>query len=100
MRTALTSTLAAYDPPDHTRLRRLVSHAFTARRVQRLRPRVEHIVDALLADLPAHVDAVGTVDLMEHFAHQLPILVIGELLGLPPEEQATVAYLRRGTHQR
>ncbi|WP_217206289.1 cytochrome P450 [Streptomyces sp. AC550_RSS872] len=87
LRTALTSTLAAYDPPDHTRLRRLLSHAFTARRVQRLRPRVEHIVDALLADLPAHADADGTVDLMEHFAHQLPILVIGELLGLPPEDQ-------------
>ncbi len=87
LRTALTSTLAAYDPPDHTRLRRLVSHAFTARRVQRLRPRVEHIVDALLADLPAHADAAGTVDLMEHFAHQLPVLVIGELLGLPPEDQ-------------
>jgi cytochrome P450 len=88
LRTALTSTLAAYDPPDHTRLRRLVSHAFTVRRVQALRPRIAEIVDTLLAGLAAHAGADGVVDLMEHFAHQLPILVIGELLGIPPGDQS------------
>lgn len=87
LRTALTSTLAAYDPPDHTRLRRLVSHAFTPSRIQRLGPRVEQVVDDLLTGLADHVDADGTVDLMEHFAHQLPILVIGELLGVPSGDQ-------------
>ncbi|MGW3962978.1 cytochrome P450 [Amycolatopsis sp. NPDC005003] len=87
LRTALTSTLAAYDPPDHTRLRRLVSHAFTVRRVQALRPRIAEIVAALLAELPERAGADGVVDLMEHFAHQLPILVIGELLGIPPGDQ-------------
>jgi cytochrome P450 len=87
LRPTLTSMLAGYDPPDHTRLRRLLSHAFTVRRVQQLRPRIELIVDGLLADLVLHLGADGTVDLMEHFAHQLPIRVIGELLGVPSVDQ-------------
>lgn len=87
IREALTSTLAAYDPPDHTRLRRLVSHAFTVRRIQRLRPRVRELVTGLLESLPEHTGPDGSVDLMEHFAHQIPILVIGELLGVSTAEQ-------------
>jgi cytochrome P450 len=71
------------DPPDHTRLRQLVSKAFTGRAVARLRPRIESTVDRLLAELP-----VGrTVDLIESFALPLPTSVISALLGVPAADQ-------------
>ena len=77
------SSLAAHmlnaDPPDHTRLRKLVNKAFTARTVSRLRTRIEQIADELLAD----VAAAGSADLLESFAFPLPITVICELLGIP-----------------
>jgi cytochrome P450 len=69
------------DPPEHTRLRRLVSRAFTARLIERLRPRVAAIVDELL--VPMH----GDVDLISSLAHPLPVIVISELLGVPPEDE-------------
>lgn len=87
LRSVITSTLAAIDPPNHTRLRRLVARAFTASRTRRLRPRVAQIVEGLLAGLTDRAGPDGTVDVMEQFAHQLPILVIGELLGVPPADQ-------------
>ena len=68
------------DPPEHTRLRRLVSRAFTARLVERLRPRVAAIVDELLGDLR------GEVDLIAALAYPLPVIVISEMLGVPPED--------------
>ncbi|MFH8406649.1 cytochrome P450 [Streptomyces sp. NPDC018019] len=77
----LVETILTSDPPDHTRLRRLVSRAFTARRIQDLRPRVERITDELLDRLPGHA-ADGVVDLVEHFAYPLPITVICELVGI------------------
>jgi cytochrome P450 len=67
------------DPPDHTRLRRLVSAAFTARRVEALRPRIEQITDELLDAM----DGRDRVDLIDAFAFPLPIQVICELLGIP-----------------
>ncbi|GAA3477100.1 cytochrome P450 [Streptomyces yanii] len=71
------------DPPDHTRLRRLVSNAFTARRVAELRPRVQAITDRLLdAIVP-----VGHADLVEDFALPLPVTVISELLGVPVDDR-------------
>jgi cytochrome P450 len=69
------------DPPDHTRLRGLVSRAFTARRMESLRGRIQEITDDLLAAMPA----TGTVELIDSFAFPLPITVICELLGVPPE---------------
>ncbi|GAA3724857.1 cytochrome P450 [Streptomyces tremellae] len=67
------------DPPDHTRLRRLVSREFTPRRVAQLRPRVQQITDRLLdAMLPA-----GRGDLVDALSFPLPITVICELLGVP-----------------
>jgi cytochrome P450 len=66
-------------PPDHTRLRGLVSGAFTARRVAGLRPRVQEIADRLL-DV---IGPDGRADLVESFALPLPVTVIGELLGVP-----------------
>jgi cytochrome P450 len=67
------------DAPDHTRLRRLVSAAFTVRRIEALRPRIEQITDELL-DAMAGQDVL---DLIDAFAFPLPIQVICELLGVP-----------------
>jgi cytochrome P450 len=69
------------DPPEHTRLRRLVSRAFTARLVERLRPRVAAVVADLLAGLR------GDVDLIAALAHPLPVIIISEMLGVPPSDQ-------------
>ncbi len=72
------------DPPDHTRLRRLISAAFTTRRVEAMRPRVEQITAGLLDAIADH----ETVDLIETFAYPLPLQVICELLGVPVEDRA------------
>jgi cytochrome P450 len=81
------SSLSAHmlnaDPPDHTRLRKLVNKAFTARAVSRLRPQIEQITERLLDDIAA----AGTVDLVESFAFPLPITVICELLGVPEADR-------------
>ena len=71
------------DPPNHTRLRRLVSAAFTARRVEALRPRIQEIADRLLDDLAG----VDEVDLLDAYAFPLPIQVICELLGVPLDDR-------------
>jgi cytochrome P450 len=70
------------DPPDHTRLRGLASKAFTPRVVERLRPRVQEIVDGLLDQ----VAAAGGMDLIEEFAYPIPVNVICEMLGVPVED--------------
>ncbi|MGV9775588.1 cytochrome P450 family protein [Streptosporangium sp. NPDC003464] len=74
------------DGADHLRLRRLVSRAFTARRVADLRPRVEEIAEDLLDRLGATAED-GVVDLLEHFAYPLPITVICELVGIPEADR-------------
>jgi cytochrome P450 len=70
------------DPPDHTRLRGLVSKAFTPRVVDGLRPRIQQIVDGLLD----RVRDVGSMDLIEEFAYPIPVNVICEMLGVPVED--------------
>jgi unspecific monooxygenase len=75
------------DPPDHTRLRRLVSKAFTARLIERLRPRVEELVEGLLDEAARESAAAGTVDLIGSLAYPLPVILISELLGVPPEDR-------------
>jgi cytochrome P450 len=74
------------DPPDHTRLRKLVSAAFSSRRVEALRPRVQSIADDLL-DVVATAGPDSSVDLVSKFAFPLPFTVICELLGVPEEER-------------
>ena len=77
-------SLLAIEPPDHTRLRRLVSSAFTPRRVAGLATRIEQIAHELLADRPA-----GTpFDLVADYAAPLPVIVIAELLGVPSSMRA------------
>ncbi|WP_405102844.1 cytochrome P450 [Micromonospora sp. NBC_01412] len=72
------------DPPDHTRLRRLVARAFTARRVEELRPRTRQVADELVDGLLA---AGPPADLVAHLATPLPIRVICDLLGVPVTDQ-------------
>jgi cytochrome P450 len=67
------------DPPDHTRLRRLVSKAFTPRTIQQLRPRVQALVDATLD----RAEADGGLELIGDYAFTLPFAVITELMGMP-----------------
>jgi cytochrome P450 len=78
-------SLLVMDPPDHTRVRRLVSQAFTPRRVARLRPRLETIADQLLSAVIA--DRVhGEMDVIRDLAEPFPAIVIAELLGVPAED--------------
>jgi cytochrome P450 len=74
------------DPPDHTRLRRLVSRAFVPARVAALEQAVRDIAGALLDELAA-AGPGATVDLVQGYAHPLPFRVIGELLGIPPADR-------------
>ncbi|SFR03925.1 Cytochrome P450 [Lentzea waywayandensis] len=80
---AIASHMMHTDPPDHTRLRKLVSKAFTVRAIQALRPEIQKITDELVEALSGH----DTVDLLEVFAFPLPIRVICLLLGVPVQEQ-------------
>jgi pimeloyl-[acyl-carrier protein] synthase len=73
------------DPPAHTRLRGLVSRAFTPRRVAELGPRVTALVDELLGAALAR----GEADWIHDVAEPLPAVVIAELLGVPPEDHRT-----------
>jgi cytochrome P450 len=72
------------DPPDHTRLRKLLTPEFTGRRLSALQPRIQGIVDDCLDALPA---GGPVVDLVAEFAFPVPFLVICELLGLPVEDR-------------
>src|SRR5258708_10072139 len=71
------------DPPDHTRLRGLVVKAFTARRVEDMRPRIQQIVDQTLDAIIGH----GHMDLIEDFAFRLPVTIICDMLGIPEEHR-------------
>ena len=84
-------SLLATDPPDHTRLRRLVGKAFTPRRIDGLRRRAQEITDGLLDRLEGEAAApasAGVVDLVEGLTVPLPSTVIAELVGVPVEDRA------------
>nr|BBM95957.1 cytochrome P450 [Streptomyces sp.] len=84
-----TRFLAMQDPPDHTRLRGLVSKAFTPRMVARLRTKIEQIADGLLADARAAAEANdGVVDLVSAVFRPLGGLVLTEMMGIPEEFHA------------
>ena len=79
-----TTSLVFNDPPLHTRVRKLLAAAFTPRALANLQPRIEAVVDGLLAQ---HADK-GRMDLVEDFAFRLPVEVICDMLGVPPGERA------------
>jgi cytochrome P450 len=71
------------DPPDHGRLRGLVVRAFTARRVEDMRPRIQAIVDEIID----RVEPRGAMDIIADFAFRLPVTVICDMLGIPEKER-------------
>jgi len=75
------------DPPDHTRLRRLVSKAFTPRTVARLEPRIRAITDQLLSAAAA----AGQMEVVSQLAYPLPVRIISELLGVPVDDHPRFA---------
>jgi cytochrome P450 len=71
------------DPPEHSRIRKLLNKEFTPNMIQRLRPRIQQIVDSLLDQ----VAGKSEMEFMTEFAHLLPVRVIAEMLGIPSEDQ-------------
>ncbi|MGI9008335.1 MAG: cytochrome P450 [Streptosporangiaceae bacterium] len=82
-----TRSFLSLDPPDHTRLRRLVAKAFTPRVVATLAPRIKAVTDGLLTEAAAG----GELELIGQLAYPLPVRIISELLGVPPEDHARFA---------
>ncbi|MFN3256500.1 MAG: cytochrome P450 [Ilumatobacter sp.] len=78
----LSGWLVFKDPPDHTRLRRLMQGAFTVKSIEAWRPRVSEIVTELIDDIDA-----DTIDVVRDIAYPLPAIVIAEMLGVPPEDR-------------
>ncbi len=76
------------DPPEHTRLRALVNKAFTPQAIAALTPRIQAIVQELLEQIPepSHFDLIDTL------AYPLPVIVMAELLGIPPQDRAQFKY--------
>jgi pimeloyl-[acyl-carrier protein] synthase len=83
VRSANTRDMLFRDPPDHTRLRALVSRAFTPRVVEAMRPHIQEIVDGLLD----RVEGARGMDVIEDLAYPLPVTVICEMLGVPTADQ-------------
>ena len=81
----LRRNLLAVDPPDHSRLRRLVAIPFTPKFIEGLRPRVQAIADSLLDAVQTRADETGRreMELIGDFAYPLPLTVISEMLGIP-----------------
>ncbi len=79
-----TESMLFLNPPDHTRIRGLVSRAFTPRRIENLRPAIERLTNELLDDLGSPGDEV---DLIGRFAFQLPVRVIAAMIGVPDEDR-------------
>ncbi|HZZ46217.1 MAG TPA: cytochrome P450 [Pseudonocardia sp.] len=90
---ALTPSMLRKDPPDHTRLRRLVSQAFTRRAVEALEPRVIALVDAALERIEQAIAEHGRADLVAELAYPLPFTVICEMLGMPETDHTRLREL-------
>lgn len=78
----MTRIMLFADPPDHTRLRRLVSKAFTPKAIEAMRPRIAALVDDILDD----VDVRGEIEVVDNLAFKLPVTVISEMLGVPLDD--------------
>src|SRR6201999_2785797 len=77
------STLLFLDPPDHTRIRSLVSKAFTPRTIERMRPRIVEITNGILDEAAER----GSLDVVADLGFVLPVTVICEMLGVPAEDR-------------
>ncbi len=77
-----TKGLLHSDPPDHTRMRRVVARAFSPRVIDRMRPRIQQIVDQLIDK----VEPTGRMDVIEDLAFALPAIVLADLMGVPVEQ--------------
>lgn len=92
----LLKSMQVFDPPDHTRLRRLVQPSFTPRKIEELRPNVQRLTDELLDTAEREAKERGEtapnrrMDLLESFAYPLPLTVILEMLGVPQSVQVEV----------
>ena len=93
VRVPLTRQMLSQDPPDHTRLRKLVSQAFTPRRIERLRDRIQVVCDERLEA----ASRTGSFDLVRDFALPIPLTVIAELLGIPKEDRQRFHTLAQGS---
>lgn len=76
------------DPPEHNRVRGLISGAFTPSVVHQLEPKIQAVADEMIEGLNAQIKKTGSVDLISRFAFPLPITVIADLLGVPTSDQA------------
>lgn len=74
------------EPPEHTRMRRLLAGAFARGHVERMGPRIETLADAMLDDLDADLRAGRPVDLLARYAEPMPVFVIADLLGVPRDD--------------
>jgi cytochrome P450 len=85
----LSRNLLAVDPPDHSRLRRLVAIPFTPKFIEGLRPRIQDIANSLLDAVQARADETGRreMELIDDFAYPLPLTVISEMLGIPAADR-------------
>jgi cytochrome P450 len=92
----LSQSILSLDPPDHTRLRKLVQPSFTGRGMQALRGSIQQIVDDLLDRAERDADERGEVapdrrmDLIEAFAYPFPVTVISDMLGIPRDDRETI----------
>jgi len=92
-RVMMLDNMLGQEPPDHTRLRKLVSLAFTPRRIDALRGQVEKVCEELLAAAPSGRD----FDVVAGYALPLPLTIIAELLGIPPPDRPRFHALVRGS---
>jgi cytochrome P450 len=90
---AMARSMLDRDPPDHHRLRRLVSRAFTPRSIEALEPGVVELVDAALDRIAEGVARGGRVDLVEELAYPLPFTVICDMLGMPETDHVRLREL-------
>jgi cytochrome P450 len=90
---ALNRHLLNADPPDHKRLRALVSKAFTPRAIERLGGRAQQLCDELLRSVPAS----GEIELVADYALRLPLTLISDMIGVPPEDRGRFGHWARRT---